>query len=183
MTRECSHHDTETPTAGTSTPAQRRAIVLAGRARGLDVDTLRSFTPAGSLRALSFVEASAMLDLLNSGYRNLGKSAPVSSGDRGAQGGREPTPARGSSSRSQPGVLKLATPPQRETLDTIRQRLGWSVEHMDAFSRRTIGVPVSDIARRQDASKLIAVLGKVMGHATKKASRSIEAAMAAGGAQ
>jgi len=46
-------------------PAQRRALFAAGSNRGLDIDDLRSLTPAGSISAMTHAEASRLLDHLN----------------------------------------------------------------------------------------------------------------------
>lgn len=135
----------QTPIKGTSTPAQRRAIVLAGRRHGLDVDDLRGLTTRGSLRALSFEEASDLLDRLNNGRA------------------RRTEPARRPRSRrADPGVVRIITERQRAVIASYRDRLEWSDEHLDGFLKRTFGLTMRTLARRHDASRVITVLRRVV---------------------
>ncbi len=138
---------------GTSTPAQRRAIVLAGRQRGMDLDQLRGMTPAGSLRALSFDQAAAILDRLHDG-----RPAPE----------RKRRPPR----RSRPGILKMVTLRQRETIASLQVRIGWGDERLDEFLWRTFGLRMQTLASRRDASRIITILGRVLEHKQGKCSRS-----------
>ena len=156
---------------GTSTAAQRRAIVLAGRRLGLSLDALRGLTPQGSLRALSFAQAAALLDQLNQGRQRpayAAKRLPASdaraSGDAGSAG-----------RRSVPGIVKFVTPAQREEMEALRLRLGWSPKGLDRFLDVTFGLTTATRARRRDASRAIAILNKILDHAVSKERRRLEA--------
>lgn len=137
---------------GSSTPDQRRAIVLAGQRLGMDVDELRSLTPAGSLRALSFEQASALLDRLNEGRR----PEPVAAE-------RKPRPRRPS-----PGVIRIISDRQREVIASYRDRLGWTDEHFGKFLQKTFGLTIATLVRRNDASRVITVLRRIVDHKVSK---------------
>ena len=143
-------------TNGTSTTAQRQAIAIAGKARGLAVDDIRALTPAGSIRALTFEQASALLDRLNGGRPR--PAAP-------AQAPR--------SRRRRPGVLAIITDRQREVLASYQGRLGWSNERLDAFMQRTFGLTMATLASRRDASRAITILRRVIDHKAGKDARQV----------
>jgi hypothetical protein len=133
---------------GSSTPAQRRAIVLAGQRLGMGVDELRSLTRTGSLRALSFEQAGELLDRLNSGRQR-------------------PTTAAAGPSRSRRaarGVLRIITDRQREVIASYQDRLGWSDERLHEFLQRTFGLSALTLANRQDASRAITILRRIVDH-------------------
>lgn len=133
-------------TCGTSTAAQRRAIVLIGRGLGMDVDELRALTPAGSLRALSFEAAAALLDRLNAGRP------------------KREEPARPAGRRSKDGVFKMVTPRQREVIRSYQGRIGWDDAELDAFLQRTFKLSLATLATRRDASRALTVLRKIVEH-------------------
>lgn len=145
----------EQPIIGTSTPNQRRAIILAGRRLGMDVDALRAVTTGGSLTALSFEEASSLLDRLNNGRER--PTEPV---------------RRKIARRSAPGVLKMITARQREVIASYQGRLEWTDARLDEFMRRTFGLTMATLARRHDASRAITVLRKLVEHHAQKVAAS-----------
>lgn len=158
----------ETTQNGTSTAGQRRAIVLAGRAHGFDVDALRAMTPAGSLRALSFSEASTLLDALNEGkgreqdkHRSPCEANADGSGSRPPTGGGPSRPRRPAYRRGRPGVLRIITQQQRTAIAAIQARLGYSGASVDDLCRKTCGVALAELASRRDASRLITVMQRV----------------------
>ena len=152
------------PIEGSSTPAQRRAIVLAGRRVGLDVDDLRAMAAGGSLRALSFEAASAMLDSLNRDFERPTDGA--TGGDRRAAKGARRTSGR----RARPGIFKMITPRQREAIESYRVRLGWGEAHLDDFLKKTFDFTRATLASRRDASRVLTVLGRLVDHAVTKCS-------------
>lgn len=145
---------------GTSTAAQRRAIVLAGKTRGLDVDALRALTPNGSIRALSFEDASMLLDRLN-------QPTLVDEDPRPA-GRRKPSAGRGNGRRSAPGVYKMLTPRQREVIASYCRRLGWGPDRLDELTLKLFGLPMRRVGSRRDASVLITVLRRIVDHVEAK---------------
>jgi len=140
---------------GTSTPNQRRAIVMAGRRLGMDVDALRAVTSKGSITALSFEEAATLLDRLNTGRER--PTEPV---------------RRETARRSAPGILKMITARQREVIASYQGRLGWTDARLDEFMRRTFGLTMATLARRYDASRAITVLRKLVDHHAAKVAAS-----------
>ena len=63
----------------------------------------------------------------------------------------------------------MITPRQREVIDSYRRRLQWTPEGFDTWLKKTLGLTTATLARRQDASKAIAVLQKLIAHAERKA--------------
>jgi len=123
----------------------------------LSVDDLRAMTPAGSLRALSFEAASALLDSLN-------QNRP--------EGAERPAGERRSGRRGRPGIYKMVTPRQIEAVGQYRAALGWTEARLDEFLRRTIGMPLAKVAVRRDASRAIFVLQRCLQHALRKRQQS-----------
>jgi len=152
------------PNEGSSTPAQRRAIVLAGRRVGLDVDDLRAMAAGGSLRALSFEAAGAMLDHLNRGFERPADGASGDGCDRRTAKGKRRTSGR----RAGPGIFKMVTPRQREVIESYRRRLMWGEVHLDDFLKKTFGFTCGALASRRDASRVLTVLGRLVDHVVSK---------------
>jgi len=146
---------------GSSTTAQRRALVFAGRRLRMDVDALRNLTPRGSLRALSFTEASALLDRLNEG-----RETPKQTSRPKRKATQQTTGGNGQ--KSKPGVFKMMTPQQRHMIVTLRTRLDWSPAHLDNFLKRSFGLTVATLGRRHDASRVIIAMNKVLDHVVAK---------------
>lgn len=145
-----------------STPGQRQAIVCAGRALGLDLDGIRELTPAGSLRALTFDEAAAVLERLDAERQR--RNLPVVKRARRRRAGRP---------------LGKVTKRQARLIDEHRERIGWTAERLDVFLARTFNLTAATLKARRDASRVIAVLGQVLEHKLARRARQEAAADAA----
>ena len=135
---------------GSSTRDQHRAIVAAGLRHVFDLEALRGMTPRGSLRALSFVQACSLLDRLN--------------GERPVAEDSRPRPRK---RRSKPGVIGLVTSRQREHIAKLQRALGWTDARLDSFLEHTFSLRMAGLARRTDASRIIAILEKLLIHAQR----------------
>jgi len=92
-------------------PAQRRAIFAAGRARGLGIEDLRALTPQHSISHLTHRQAAALLNSLNRGTPH----------DRQAA-----LPARRAGPRRRRGIYAFLTIAQRNMIRYFVLRWGWS---------------------------------------------------------
>ena len=91
-----------------------RALFAAAHARGMDDDELRALTPTGSVKALTFPQASQLLNRLN---------------------GRGPgyKPPRNRKPRRAPDTFAPLSDEQRDLIDRkLRIALGWTPEQMKA---------------------------------------------------
>jgi len=134
---------------GPMTPGQRRALFAAGRARGLDRDTLRALTPAGSISALSADQARELLQRLNAGTEYA--HPKVSECPRGP--------------RRPKGVYAIATAAQRGKIDALRIDLGWTPEGLNSWlSERTHvdGRRMTRVDSTRDANAVIELLKAVV---------------------
>jgi len=128
-------------------PRQRKALFAAGKARGLDLDALRSLTPAGEISALTFDQAAALLSRLNDGSRFAHpRHAP--------RGPRRPK-----------GVYAIAAAAQLRRVEACRIDLGWTPERLAQWlgerhfaDRRTM----SKIDSTTDAQSVIELLKAVV---------------------
>ena len=62
----------------------------------------------------------------------------------------------------------MVTPLQRETIETLRIRVGWIPDGLDGFLNKTFGLTMATLAKRDDASRAIHVLRKILDHAVVK---------------
>lgn len=133
-------------------PAQRAALFAIGTARGLDIDDLRAMTPKGSISALSFAEASALLSRLNAGTEFAHPRPPA----------RQP--------RRPKGVYAFRTAAQLRKIEALRIELGWTPEGLDGFlaSRKfRDGRPMNSIASTSDGRDAIELLKHVLACGTE----------------
>ena len=130
------------------TAGQRRALFSAARARGLNVDDLRSMTPLGSISAMTRAQAAHLLTRLNAGT------------DHAHPRVQERAPRRPK------GLYGLATAAQRRKVEALRIDLGWSTEGLAGFlsERHFIdGRRMDRIDSLTDASEVIELLKAVRG--------------------
>ncbi|MCK6483771.1 MAG: hypothetical protein L6R00_06520 [Phycisphaerae bacterium] len=129
------------------TAAQRRLLFRLAAMRGLDLDALRDLTPAGSVSALTIVQAAALIDRLS-----------PAAAERQDEGGPPPRPRP---PRQRPGTIRLATAPQRRHIAWLRDTLGWDEPHLENFLRgRTFpdGRPMHEYRTADDARRVIRLL-------------------------
>lgn len=140
------------------TPAQRKAIFAAARAKGRSVDDLRAMTPNGSISRLSRREAFDLLNRLNAGTEH----------DR-------PAPRR--RPRRAKGMYAFVTDAQRDLIAALRLEIGWSDEQFrDWLGKRHYADdptrPMTDMQSSADAMRVIELLKDVRdGMARAKAKR------------
>lgn len=130
------------------TAGQRKALFAAGRAHGLDIDDLRGLTPAGSVSALTRLQAASLLERLN----------------RGTETARpEPRPR---APRRPKGVLAICTAAQRGKIEALRIDLGWTPEGLTAFlaeRHHLDGRAMTAIDSTKDGAAVIELLKTVLG--------------------
>ena len=129
------------------TPDQRRAIFAAGRAHGLDVDALRGLTPAGSISALTRLQAAGLIDRLNAGQENA-------------------YPKRHSRAPRRPkGIYAVCTASQRNKIEALRIDLGWTPEGLAGFlaeRHHSDGRPMTSVDSTTDGIAVIELLKGVL---------------------
>jgi len=151
--------------------------VLAGKRLGFKLDAIRALTSAGSLRAVSYREASKLLDSLN---RQWSEGAPLPRRPK-PKGGPEADPRCGNGRRAPAGVLKMITPRQKEVIHSYQRRLEWNEDRLDEFLKRTFSLTFAELASRRDASRILTVLRKLVDHKNAKDEKAeVEAAACEG---
>jgi len=129
------------------TPEQRKALFAIGKARGCSIDDLRDLTPAGSISALTRLQAARLLERLNAGTRYAG------------------SPRRSRTPRHAKGVFAIATPAQRNKIEALRIDLGWTPDGLAGFlhdRRHTDGRRMTRIDSTTDAAAVIELLKAVL---------------------
>lgn len=129
------------------TPEQRKALFAIGKARGWSIDDLRDLTPAGSISALTRLQAARLLESLNAGTAYAG------------------TPRRSRTPRRAKGVFAIATPAQRNKIEALRIDLGWTPDGVAGFlhdRRHTDGRRMTRIDSTTDAAAVIELLKAVL---------------------
>ena len=154
---------------GSSTPDQRGYIVRLAHQRGMDVDDAREMAPEhcnNSLRKLSLIEASALIDALKAG-----KLPNYAERPRGRR------PAKPRPPRLPQGVARLATWEQlelnRELTEWFARHYGKTVKEVEAWLAtkhyKTHGGPMNIIRTSDDCKERIELLKAVRIKASKAA--------------
>lgn len=143
------------------TPAQRKALFAAARAKGLSTDDVRAMTPRGSISALSRREAFDLLNRFNAGTEY----------DR-------PAPKR--SPRRRRGMYAFVTDAQRDLIASLRLEIGWTDEQFrDWLGKRHYRDdpqrPMTDMQSSADAERVIELLKGVRERMNKAKAKREEA--------
>ncbi len=144
--------DADTVAGEPITAAQRRALFAAGRAHGLDIDTLRALTPAGSISMLTRDEAARLLDRLNGGTNH----------EHPRRSPRDP--------RRPKDVYRMATDAQHRKIEALRIDLGWGGEKLHQWlsdRHHDDGRPLTTIDSSRDAQAVIELLKVVLARTRK----------------
>ncbi|MFH1417297.1 MAG: hypothetical protein ABII12_03310 [Planctomycetota bacterium] len=152
---------------GTSTPSQRKYIVMLVHQRGMDVDDARDLAPEHckrSLRNLSLIEASALIEALKAGRHPDYAQRP-----------QWRKPAKPRPPRLQKGVARMPTFEQlelnRELTEWLARHYGKSVKQVEAWlakrKYKTHGGPMHIIRTSDDCKERIELLKAVRGKAIK----------------
>jgi hypothetical protein len=122
---------------------QIKALFAAAHARGLSDDDLRAMTPTGSVKALKFMEASALLNRLN-----------------GRKDGYVPNRARKKAARRPTDVFAPLSDEQRDLIDRkLRIALGWTPQQMKAHleTKHYVSDPTRDMSSILSSTDGVAV--------------------------
>ena len=142
------------------TAEQRRAIFAAGKSRGLDIDDLRQLTPAGSISALTRLQATELLQRLNAH-------------------GEHPYPKRHSRAPRRPkGVYAIPTGSQLNKIEALRIELGWTPEGLQGWlaeRHHVDGRLMTKIDSTTDAAAVIELLKAVLVKTDRARTRGTDA--------
>src|ERR1043166_5041149 len=147
--------------AGGITPAQTRAIFAAARRIGMELDDVRAMTPGGSIKLLSRLQASDLLDRLNASteYQHPRKSP------------RAP--------RRPKSVYRIATPPQLAKIESLRIELDWTSEGLTGWlseRHHGDGRAMTDIQSSSDRQAVVQLLKAVVKRSHVEPAEAIQAA-------
>lgn len=128
----------------TSTPQQRKRIVLLGNSQSLTVDDLRDMTPLGSLRELSKQEASDLIERLGGGRMQTARQSPY--------------PRRQSTD-----ATRMITREHVTIITEMMERKFGDSEHALAWLKRNFKVDtVRDLGTAERAGEVVAVLKEML---------------------
>jgi hypothetical protein len=128
------------------TPAQRRAIFQAARARDMTVEDVRMLTPRNTVSDLTVREAGQLLDRLNQGTTYARERAPAREAAR--------APAR------EKGVFAPIQPAQKILIESIATEVGWSMPQLWAFleKRHFANDPSRNMKQATSSSDAVAII-------------------------